>query len=754
MAENMPNSILLPLDEKSMSTPENRSVTDVVAHYLETLQSFESLVNQDASRRQNISFDPSNSCQYSLLRCLEEIGKEITGKLTSVPHSDLRGEALIDFFSLHSNMQWRYVTLSPGFEQHESGTLLAFTKGNLYPCVLRWESRILKSGYIAYSPKIDGPFALSGASVEFERYAYTFYSRFDNSDLNARALLLFSWHFIKSRLFLLLGISLIISAAALFPSFILSQIVTDVIPGSATGLLFQYGSLLFVLLLTSNVLNFVRNEILLNLQAVLSLRLGSALWDRILDQTIPDVNRFSSSELFRRSQGLFSIQALASGQWAVVMIDGLLSLSNIALMIFFSPSLTLYAVLIIAVLVASSILAIRASLLMYIDRSKFLSLNIGLTQGLLALIEVLRVNGSEAFALRKWSSYFSKQQSYDLRISKTSDRNSLLAKSVVACLNVFILCVAIVTINHYGQSQGISVGQLIGFNSAFGVLLASLVQLASVIVSQQQQIKFHWSELKPVITPSHRKATLAERLILPNTLSVRELSFRYPSAKRNTLNSVSLEVNHGEHVALVGRSGSGKSTLVRLILGFEDVQSGFVGFNGISILRTNLKSLRRSMGVVLQDVDLISGTIGENVSAGLSLSDDEIWSALEQAAMAEFVHRLPLKLNTPVVSGGLNFSGGERQRIMIARALSRKPSFLIMDEATSALDNQSQSKVEESIAALRCTRLTIAHRLSTIKTADRIVMLSDGRVVEDGTFYELVDRKTHFFRLISTQLSS
>lgn len=754
MVNTLSNTSRLHDGLRNIMTSDRRDA-DVVANYLELLQGFDTLVKQQASRRQTVAFDPSHSCQYSLTLCLEEICAEITRVKPTIPDHNQKGEELISFFAQHANLEWRHVVLSPGFEKNDSGILLAFTKENLYPCVLRWEkTSLIKKGYVAYSPKLEEPFSVSGQEDVLERYAYTFYAKLDQPNLTALSILSFCWPLIRRKVLLLALISLIIAAATLLPSFLLSQMVSVVIPDSHTSLLLQYGSLLFTTLLTSNILNLARSEILLNLQATLSLKLGSALWGRILDQEIPHINRFSSAELFRRSQGLLVIQAIASVQWVVVVIDGLLSLLNVVLMIYYSLLLSVVAFVVGAVVVVSTLIATRVTFRSLVDRSRFFSANIGLTQSLLGMIEALRVSGSEVFAVKKWSRYFSQQQSTDLRISRIADANNILGNSVTSIINVVFLCIAVVGINHYGQKQGIGVGELIGFNSAFGVLLASLVQLSSTVAAQQQQISFYWSELKPVITPPSRMDKVAARQIQPKTLSIRELSFRYPSANYNTLSNINLELNEGEHVALVGRSGSGKTTLVRLLLGFEDLQSGFMGYDGISISRIDLKYLRKKMGIVLQDVELLSGTIGENVSLGLPLAEDEIWNSLEKAAIADFVNDLPLKLKTPVVSGGINFSGGERQRIMIARALCQKPTFLIMDEATSALDNQSQAKVEESIAALRCTRLTIAHRLSTIRSADRIAMLSHGSIVEDGLFNDLVESKGAFFDLISSQIAA
>ena len=288
-----------------------------------------------------------------------------------------------------------------------------------------------------------------------------------------------------------------------------------------------------------------------------------------------------------------------------------------------------------------------------------------------------------------------------------------------------------------------------------GVFLGAALSLIGTIVVVQQQVTFLWNRLSSVLAHDVETGSKFQVIAEPvRSIQVRDVRFTYPNSNREILKGVNFIIEPGEHVALVGTSGSGKSTLIRLLLGFESIQSGFISYDHQDLKKISLPSLRKFIGAVLQDIELLSGTIGDNIKAGKNISEDEIWAALSEAAIGDKIKALPLKLSTPVTSGGANMSGGERQRIMLARAFAQKPSILIMDEATSALDNISQSIVEKAIATMSCTRITIAHRLNTIKTADRILMMDKGKVVESGSYHDLIGIKGAFWSLVRSQLDA
>ena len=202
----------------------------------------------------------------------------------------------------------------------------------------------------------------------------------------------------------------------------------------------------------------------------------------------------------------------------------------------------------------------------------------------------------------------------------------------------------------------------------------------------------------------------------------------------------------------MGATGCGKSTLMRLLLGFEMPEKGAIYYDGKDLAKIDLKSLRRRVGVVLQDGKLFSGDIFSNIVISAPwLTLDDAWEAAEMSGIATDIRRMPMGMHTVISEGGGGISGGQRQRLLIARAVAPKPKILMFDEATSALDNLTQKQVSEALDNLKCTRIVIAHRLSTIRQCDRIIVLQDGKIIEDGKYAELLELNGYFAQLVARQ---
>jgi ABC-type bacteriocin/lantibiotic exporter with double-glycine peptidase domain len=226
---------------------------------------------------------------------------------------------------------------------------------------------------------------------------------------------------------------------------------------------------------------------------------------------------------------------------------------------------------------------------------------------------------------------------------------------------------------------------------------------------------------------------------LSGGIELNNVSFRYNENMPNVVDNLSLKIRPGQYVAIVGSTGCGKSTLMRIMLGFEKPQKGAVYYDGKDLSGIDLKSLRRKIGVVMQNGKLFQGDIYSNiVISAPQLSMDEAWAAAEMSGIAEDIRRMPMGMHTIISEGSGGISGGQRQRLMIARAIAPKPRILMFDEATSALDNITQKIVSESLEKLKCTRIVIAHRLSTVRKADCIMVLDHGRIIERGNHEELL----------------
>ena len=231
------------------------------------------------------------------------------------------------------------------------------------------------------------------------------------------------------------------------------------------------------------------------------------------------------------------------------------------------------------------------------------------------------------------------------------------------------------------------------------------------------------------------------------------VSFRYSEDMPWVLDNVSFCIRPGEYVAIVGRSGCGKSTLMRLLLGFEKPNAGNIMYGEYDLSCVNLRSIRqKGISMVMQDAKLLKGDIFENITlANPNATLEDAWEAAEIAGVAKDIREMPMGMNTLVSEGGGGVSGGQRQRLIIARAVCSGRRIMILDEATSALDNITQQAVTESLDKLNCTRIAIAHRLSTVQHCDRILVLDKGKICEEGTYEELIEKNGVFAELVKKQ---
>jgi ABC-type bacteriocin/lantibiotic exporter with double-glycine peptidase domain len=263
-----------------------------------------------------------------------------------------------------------------------------------------------------------------------------------------------------------------------------------------------------------------------------------------------------------------------------------------------------------------------------------------------------------------------------------------------------------------------------------------------------------YEQAKPILTSLPEVDTAkADPGVLAGDIELEHLVFRYQADGPPVLRDVTIRIRAGEFVAFVGPSGSGKSTLLRLLLGFEVPEAGAVYYDGQELAGLDIQSVRRQIGVVLQNGRLMSGDIFTNITGSSPATLDDAWEAARMAGFDEDIKSMPMGMHTVVSEGGGTLSGGQRQRLMIARAIVQRPRILFFDEATSALDNRTQSIVSTSLDRLQATRIVVAHRLSTIVHADRIYVVEAGRVVQSGTYEQLISQDGLFAELAARQLA-
>ena len=273
------------------------------------------------------------------------------------------------------------------------------------------------------------------------------------------------------------------------------------------------------------------------------------------------------------------------------------------------------------------------------------------------------------------------------------------------------------------------------------------------IVTTLAQIKPTIEMIKPFLETEPEVAADKQVITrLNGSVELSNVTFRYNDDMPPVLDNLSLKIHPGQYVAIVGKTGCGKSTLMRILLGFETPQKGAVYFDGTDLKRIDLKSLRQKIGAVMQNGKLVTGDIHSNIVISAPwLTLDDAWEAARIAGIDDDINSMPMGMHTLISEGQGGISGGQRQRLLIARAVVQKPKILIFDEATSALDNLTQKHVSDALDRMDCTRIVIAHRLSTIRQCDRIIVLEGGKIIEDGTYEQLIAQKGFFASLVERQ---
>ena len=302
------------------------------------------------------------------------------------------------------------------------------------------------------------------------------------------------------------------------------------------------------------------------------------------------------------------------------------------------------------------------------------------------------------------------------------------------------------------MSTGLTLATFIAFQaaySAFNVALNGIFPTIQEFVAIRPLLE----NLQPILDAEPESSPdKPEADVLSGAIEVEGLTFAYNENLPDVLKDVTFRIKAGESVAIVGSSGCGKSTLMRLLLGFEQPKSGAIYYDGYDLSEMSAASVRAQMGVVLQGGQLMTGNIFYNIVGMSNLTLDDAWAAAKAAGIDEDIRQMPMGMQTIISEGSTNISGGQRQRLLIARALAAKPAIIILDEATSALDNRTQAIVTESLDRINATRIIVAHRLSTIRNVDKIFVLDGGRIVESGTFDELVNKGGIFAGFVKRQI--
>jgi len=492
-----------------------------------------------------------------------------------------------------------------------------------------------------------------------------------------------------------------------------------------------------------------RSIAMLRLRTRVGASLQMAVLDRLIRLPLPFHRSYSTGDLGRRATGINAIGHRLSAASVSALLSAVVSAGSYVLLFYYSVRLALLATGILAVNVLFTGATARFALKYSREEQEVEGKLSALVLQLLGGIAKLRVSGTEARAFSRWARVFRRRQELSFRVGLFSN-NVAVFNAVLSIASTLIIYWSYTVIARE-PGFGITTGQFLAFNAAFGTFMAAGMELTGTGMGLLSMIPT-WERARPILEALPEvDVSRPDPGQLTGRIEVTHLDFRYREDGPPILTDVSIEAAPGEFVALVGPSGAGKSTLLKILLGFERPRGGSVFIDGHDLSVVDITAVRRQIGVVLQSSSLTQGDIFSNIVGSGTRTLKDAWEAARMAGMDAEIRALPMGMHTVISEGGGTFSGGQRQRLLIARALVTRPRILYFDEASSALDNRAQAIMSESLEGLHATRLVIAHRLSTIRRADRIYVMDEGRIVQTGSFTELMSSPGLFAELAARQ---
>jgi NHLM bacteriocin system ABC transporter ATP-binding protein len=651
----------------------------------------------------------------------------------------------VERIALSSRFRTRAVRLTGRWWRENAGPLVGHRAGTGTPVALLWR----RGGYQAVHPTTGRRTRISAANAaEFETHAVMFYCPLPEQPLPAWRLLRFSLRGTRPDLRnLVLGGLVAVLLGALVP-IATGQVLGSYVPNAEKSLIVQTSLAIVATTVVSAAFMLLENISILRMEGRIEATLQPAVWDRLLRLPTRFFAARSTGELATAAMGVSAIRRVLSGISSVAVQAGTVSTVNLALLLYYSVPLALTALAMVA-LIGTVFLVLGLWQLRWQRRLVALNnkLNNQAFQTLRGLPK-LRVAAAEEFAYAAWAGEFARSRELQRRVGRI--------KNLITVLNALYLpfCTLMMFMLLAGPARGtLSASSFLTFSTAVTMVLTSVTQLTGALLSAASVLPLY-EQIKPVLdeVPEVAGGSTAPG-VLSGEIEVGQLSFRYTEDGPLVLDDVSFQVRPGEFVAIVGASGCGKSTLLRLLIGFDRPASGSVLYDGQELAALDRTAVRRQCGVVLQNAQPFTGSILDCICGAETFSPEEAWEAAEMAGLAEDIKRMPMGMHTVLSDGGGTVSGGQRQRLMIAQALIRRPRILFFDEATSALDNETQRVVMESTRRLRATRIVIAHRLSTVMDADRVLVMSEGRVVQQGPpAVLLADAGSPFHELVRRQI--
>jgi len=663
---------------------------------------------------------------------------------------DLTYEEQVAAVATASNFCTRVVALRDEWWAADNGPLLAqdaVTKGPIALLPLSARS------YELVTPSGDRREVNAAVAATVAPFAYTFYRPLPDGVITVSRLLKFGAFGLVSDLRLTVVLAVVVGMFGTVTPYLTGKLFDEAIPQSEKGMLFGFGLALLLSAAATSIFKFAQGVATVRIQSRMESPIQAGLWYRLLNLPTNFFRQYPAGDLADRAAGVDQIQQLVAGAGISAVLGSVSGLFYVVQMFGYSLRLAILAVILTLVYVSVTTLCNYLQLRHQRVEMQLRGRLQGLVLNLISGVPKLRICGAEPHAFRVWAGQFAEQKRIGFTIGNIQSVATVFSAifPVFSSIIIFQVLVNEIT-NAEPGADLITTGEFIAFNTAYMLFLMAMQSLGDASLNLLKVVPIY-DRLRPILetTPEvdQSKAFPGQ---LTGEIELSHVNFKYSDEGPLIVNDFSLRIKPGEFIAFVGSSGCGKSTLMRLMLGFERPSTGTIYYDGQDLASLDVRMVRQQIGVVLQVSRVMPTEIYKNIIGATSRTIEDAWDAAEKAGLAEDIRNMPMGMHTYISEGGGTMSGGQRQRLMIARAIVSKPKVLFLDEATSALDNKSQAIVTESMDRMSATRIVIAHRLSTIMNADRICYLDKGRIMEMGTYQELMEKNGLFAELARRQV--
>lgn len=703
-------------------------------------ESFEKMANVVMGRRMSAAL---NNDRDITADAIGDILKFYHVKVQEVPDNLKDMNEVLEYLLRPSGFMRRNVDLEKGWYKDAVGAMLG-TRVDDGSVVALIPSGL--NGYRFYDRKNGKTVKVNSKNQNMiEKEAIAFYKPFPLTKMTLGDLIKYIVQQISiADIVPFVAVMIAVTAIGLITPWLNNVLFSEVLESGSVSVLIGVAVFLICAAISGIMFTSVKALIVARIGTKLNMSVEAAMMMRILSLPATFFKDFSAGELSNRASYINGLCSELAQMFLTTGMASIFSLAYVSQIFIYAPSLVVPAVMVTLLTLLITVTQILVQIKITRQHMLHLSKENGMSYQLISGIQKIKLSGAERRAFAKWGKLYADAAKFQYDPPMFLKIGSVLtvAVSLIGTAVMYFLAVR----------NGVSAAEYYAFSAAYGLINTAFSELSN-IAGGLAQVRPVLEMAKPIMEALPEVAE--DKIVitrLSGAIELNNVTFRYTEDMPPVLDDLSLKIRPGQYVAVVGKTGCGKSTLMRIMLGFETPQKGAVYYDGRDLKRIDLKSLRRKIGAVMQNGKMFTGDIFSNITISAPwLTLDDAWEAAEIAGMADDISSMPMGMHTIISEGQGGISGGQRQRLLIARAVAPKPKILMFDEATSALDNITQKQVSEALDNMKCTRIVIAHRLSTIRQCDRIIVLDKGKIVEDGSYEELIAKNGFFAELVSRQ---